>query len=65
MKKLLNILAASSLLILAGCASESHKALEVEKSVSAKSAYNYQGTKHPIMVSNFDNKSGFMMVPIV
>jgi curli biogenesis system outer membrane secretion channel CsgG len=60
MKKLLNILATSSLLVLAGCATESNKAIEVQKSVSAKSAYNYQGTKHPIMVSNFDNKSGFM-----
>ncbi|MEQ1723345.1 MAG: CsgG/HfaB family protein, partial [Pseudobdellovibrio sp.] len=60
MKKLLNILATSSLLVLAGCASESHKAIEVQKSASAKTATNYRGTKHPVMVSNFDNKSGFM-----
>ena len=60
MKNLVTILATTFVLLLAGCASESHKAVEVEKSVSAKTAYNYQGTKHPIIVSNFDNKSGFM-----
>jgi curli biogenesis system outer membrane secretion channel CsgG len=60
MKNLINILAASFVLVLAGCASESHKALVVEKSVAAKTANSYQGNKHPIMVSNFDNKSGFM-----
>ena len=60
MKKILNILAASFLLLVVGCASESHKAIEVAKSTSAKTAYSYQGVKHPVMVSNFDNKSGFM-----
>jgi curli biogenesis system outer membrane secretion channel CsgG len=60
MKNLINILAASFVLVLAGCASESHKAIVVEKSVAAKTANSYQGNKHPIMVSNFDNKSGFM-----
>ncbi len=43
-----------------GCATESHQAVQVQKSVSAQTASNYQGPKHPIMVSNFDNKSGFM-----
>ncbi len=60
MKKLVNILATSFLLLLTSCASESHKALQVEKTASAKTASNYQGPKYPIMVSNFDNKSGFM-----
>lgn len=60
MKKIVNILAASFLLLLVGCATESHKAIQVAKSASAQTAYNYQGPKHPIMVSNFDNKSGFM-----
>jgi curli biogenesis system outer membrane secretion channel CsgG len=60
MKKIASLLAASSLLLLVGCATESHKAVQVEKSVSAQTAYNYQGPKYPIMVSNFDNKSGFM-----
>lgn len=60
MKKLVTFFAASLLLLLVGCATESHKAIEVAKSASAQTAYNYQGAKHPIMVSNFDNKSGFM-----
>lgn len=60
MKKIVKILAVSFFLLLAGCATESHKAIQVAKSASAQTAYNYQGPKHPIMVSNFDNKSGFM-----
>ena len=60
MKKIMSLLILTSVFLLASCASESHKAMEVEKSVSAKTASNYQGPKHPIMVSNFDNKSGFM-----
>lgn len=60
MKKLVNIFAATFLLLLAGCASESHKAMQVEKTASAQTASSYQGPKHLIMVSNFDNKSGFM-----
>ena len=60
MKKIVLTLVVSSVLILAGCASESHKAVQVEKSVSAQTASTYHGPKHPIMVSNFDNKSGFM-----
>ncbi len=56
----MSLLILTSVFLLASCASESHKAMEVEKSVSAKTASNYQGPKHPIMVSNFDNKSGFM-----
>lgn len=60
MKKIFNILVTSFLLLLVGCATESHKTIEVAQSVSAKTAYNYQGPKNPIIVSNFDNKSGFM-----
>ncbi len=60
MKKIVNILATSILLGFFGCATESHKALQVENSASAQTAHTYQGPKHPIMVSNFDNKSGFM-----
>ncbi|OFZ28408.1 MAG: hypothetical protein A2622_04725 [Bdellovibrionales bacterium RIFCSPHIGHO2_01_FULL_40_29] len=60
MKKTGILLAISSLLLFLGCATESHKAVQVEKSISATTASNYQGPKHPIMVSNFDNKSGFM-----
>lgn len=60
MEKSVFFLFALSLLFFIGCASESHKAVQVEKSASAQTATNYQGPKHPIMVSNFDNKSGFM-----
>lgn len=60
MKLLISALATTSLMLFTGCASESHKAMQVEKSASAQTAANYQGPKHPIMVSNFDNKSGFM-----
>lgn len=60
MKKIRNILATSLLLLALGCATESHKSVQVEKSASATTATSYQGTKHPVMVSNFDNKSGFM-----
>lgn len=58
MKKIL--LTCTTIFLLTGCSSESHKALQVEKSASAQTASNYQGPKHPIMISNFDNKSGFM-----
>ena len=60
MKNLGNIIATFSVLLSIGCATESNKALQVEKTTSAATAYNYQGMKHPIIVSNFDNKSGFM-----
>ncbi|MEK6628677.1 MAG: CsgG/HfaB family protein [Bdellovibrionota bacterium] len=60
MKKIVNVIGAAFLLLLVGCATESHKTIEVAKSASAQTAYSYQGLKHLIMVSNFDNKSGFM-----
>lgn len=60
MKKIVYLLVTSLLLTWLGCASESHKAVQVEKSASAQTASNYQGPKHQIIVSNFDNKSGFM-----
>jgi curli biogenesis system outer membrane secretion channel CsgG len=50
----------SALLIATGCATESHKAVQVEKSESAKTASNYRGPRSPIMVGKFDNRSGFM-----
>ena len=45
---------------IAGCASESHKAVEVQKSASAKTASKYRGPRSPIMVGKFDNGSGFL-----
>lgn len=49
-----------TLLFIVGCASESNKAVKVEKSKSEESSSSYQGKKHPIMVGKFDNRSGFM-----
>ncbi len=60
MKNFLKILTAIFSLYIFGCATESHQAIQVQKSDSAKTSYGYQGVKHPIVVSNFDNKSGFM-----
>jgi curli biogenesis system outer membrane secretion channel CsgG len=58
------ILATSSLLlnagIIAGCASESHQAIKVEKSESAATSAQYTGPRSPIMVGKFDNHSNFM-----
>lgn len=60
MKKIKLLILLTGFVFVASCATESHKAVQVEKSVSAATATTYQGPKHPIMVSNFDNKSGFM-----
>lgn len=54
----LALVAASSLL--SGCATESHKAIAVEKTAAAKTAPAYKGPKSPIMVGKFDNRSNFM-----
>ncbi len=51
---------AFAVLFIAGCASESHQAVEVEKSASAKTASTYHGPRSPIMVGKFDNGSGFL-----
>lgn len=44
--------------LLAGCATESSRSLEVAKPASAQSVYN--GVRHPISVGKFDNRSSFM-----
>ncbi len=43
---------------LAGCATESHKAVEVHKPAAAATAYT--GTKNTIVVGKFDNRSSYM-----
>lgn len=43
---------------LAGCATESHQALETQKPASAGTYYG--GTKSTLVVGNFDNRSGYM-----
>jgi curli biogenesis system outer membrane secretion channel CsgG len=45
-------------LLLYGCATESHKAVEPQKTTASKSTYT--GTKSSLMVGKFDNRSGYM-----
>jgi curli biogenesis system outer membrane secretion channel CsgG len=52
------VLAGLSLAALAGCATESHVAVKVEKPVAAASAYN--GPKSAIAIGQFDNRSTYM-----
>jgi Uncharacterized protein involved in formation of curli polymers len=47
-----------ALLLLNGCATESHKALETPKPVASRTPYN--GPKSALMVGKFDNRSGYM-----
>lgn len=43
---------------LAGCATESHQAVQPQKVASAETAYN--GPKSTLVVGKFDNRSGYM-----
>lgn len=45
-------------LLMAGCATESHQALEVQKPVAAATAYH--GTRSSIIVAKFDNRSSYL-----
>lgn len=58
MKKLQSGLALCALLALTACATESHRTLEVAKVTSAGTIY--QGTRSPIAVGKFDNRSSYM-----
>lgn len=58
MKKLSSGLALAAILALAGCATESHRTLEVAKVESAGTPY--QGARSPIAVGKFDNRSSYM-----
>jgi len=53
-------LAAALSLCLAGCATESHQALTVEKSASAATAPGYAGPKQSLAVGKFDNRSSYL-----
>lgn len=57
-KILLSGLAAAALLTVAGCATESNRALPVEKVASA--GVTYTGVRVPIAVGKFDNRSSYM-----
>src|SRR5882757_9677277 len=49
-----------SLAFIAGCATESHQALEVTKPAAASTAAGYAGTRAGLAVGNFDNRSTYM-----
>lgn len=53
-------IAAISLVVLAGCATESHQALEVTKPAAAASAATYVGPKAALSVGKFDNRSAYL-----
>jgi len=57
-KTLLSGLTAAALLTVAGCATESNRAMPVEQVASAHIAYS--GVRVPIAVGKFDNRSSYM-----
>lgn len=52
------VCAAAGLLALAGCATESSRSVQVEKVAGASAPYT--GTRVPVSVGKFDNRSSFM-----
>lgn len=58
MKKLCSSIALATGVALTGCATESHRTLEVAKVTSAGTVY--QGPRSPIAVGKFDNRSSYM-----
>jgi curli biogenesis system outer membrane secretion channel CsgG len=59
LKRLRNV-SAALLLGLAGCATESHQALEPPKPAAAATAGAYRGPRSTLMVGKFDNRSSYM-----
>jgi curli biogenesis system outer membrane secretion channel CsgG len=59
LKRLCNV-SAVLLLGLAGCATESHQALEPPKPAAAATAGAYRGPRSTLMVGKFDNRSSYM-----
>jgi curli biogenesis system outer membrane secretion channel CsgG len=53
-------IATLSLGVLAGCATESHQALEVTKPAAAATAASYVGPKSALAVGTFDNRSSYL-----
>jgi curli biogenesis system outer membrane secretion channel CsgG len=49
-----------ALAAMAGCATESHRSLEVAKPVSAGSATTYSGPKSALIVAKFNNRSTYL-----
>ena len=60
-RSLIRLAAATALIAgLAGCATESHQAVAVEKSVAAASAPAYNGPKSSLAVGKLDNRSSYL-----
>ena len=57
-RRITAVCAAAGLLALAGCATESSRSVQVEKVAGA--AAPYVGTRLPVSVGKFDNRSSFM-----
>jgi len=53
-------IALMALAFFAGCATESHQALEVTKPAAAATAAGYTGSRAGLAVGNFDNRSAYM-----
>lgn len=56
--RLIFVVASAMTATLVGCATESHKALEVQKTASAGTVYS--GPKNTLAVGKFDNRSSYM-----
>ena len=56
----LNVLVSLAALALAGCATESNRALEVQKTKSAVQAETYRGPRTTIFIGKFSNRSNYM-----
>ncbi|CAK7039651.1 curli biogenesis system outer membrane secretion channel CsgG [Kerstersia gyiorum] len=57
-RKAVGVVALGALVLVAGCATESSRSLEVPKTAAA--AVQYQGPRSPISVGKFDNRTEFM-----
>jgi len=57
-KTIISILSTVTISVLAGCATESHQALQVQQVASAGTPYS--GPKSTLVVGKFDNRSGYM-----
>lgn len=55
-----SLLVLGAVALVAGCATESSRAIEAPKSVSAQTAASYSGAKIKVVVGKFDNKSNYM-----
>jgi len=53
------VLSMSVLFLVLGCATESHRKVDIEQSESVKTAKVYRGPKVPLAIGKFENKSSY------